>query len=164
MPTPSILILVYTSFLPLHDRYQLADAIDALADLGYTLRGELGIVGRHAFEHTTSQRATLPGGGLHGNGNFGDDDDGGGRRNVYVCMDDSPSLQNHLLLRDYLRQTPAAVAEYAALKWRLAGQYPNDVEGYCEGKTGLIVRMLAAAGWDDPDALTAIAVANQVCY
>ena len=121
---------------------QLAAAIEALAALGYTHEGEKGIAGRHAFEYS------------------GRPDDSGGRRNLYVCIEGAESLRNHLLLRDHLRSHPEAVAEYAALKKQLALRFPDDIDGYVEGKTELILRLLAAEGFGQ-ETLDEIAQANQ---
>jgi len=38
------------------------------------------------------------------------------------------------------------VAEYAALKLRLAHEHPGDIEAYLAGKRGFVGRVLAAAG------------------
>jgi GrpB-like predicted nucleotidyltransferase (UPF0157 family) len=52
-----------------------------------------------------------------------------------------------LAFRDYLRAHPDAGAEYAALKRRLASEFPNDRTAYTVGKTDFIARitMLARA-------------------
>lgn len=44
----------------------------------------------------------------------------------------------HLAFRDYLRAHPEAVAEYAALKIRLASEFGSDREGYTDAKTDFI--------------------------
>eukprot|EP01043_Picozoa_sp_COSAG02_P005521 COSAG02_NODE_150_length_33596_cov_61.953966_17_plen_375_part_00 len=120
---------------------ELQAAIDALRPLGYAHRGELGIAGRHAFQYMGPP-------------------DGGGKRNLYVCLEASDSLLNHLMLRDYLRSHPEAVAEYSAVKLENARRFSRDIDGYVEAKTGLIAQFLAAAGFD-PSALSAIVEANK---
>ncbi len=66
---------------------EIALAIERLATLGYVHRGNLGIEGREAFQRP----AHLP------------------PHHLYVCVQDSVSLRNHLALRDYLRSHPAAM-------------------------------------------------------
>lgn len=86
---------------------------------------------------------------------------GGGERNFYVCIDGADALKNHLVLRDHLRSHPEAIAEYSNLKARLAQQFPNDIDAYVDGKTDLIVRMLAEAGFGE-EGLDAIEQANRL--
>jgi len=65
-----------------------------------------------------------------------------------------------LALRDYLRSSASAAAEYAALKIRMAEVYPYDREGYVEGKTPFLETTTAKAladreigpGWQDTGA------------
>jgi GrpB-like predicted nucleotidyltransferase (UPF0157 family) len=53
--------------------------------------------------------------------------------------------QRHLTFRDVLRSRPKLVAEYSALKRRLAGQYGDDRVGYTEAKSPFIEAVLAQA-------------------
>ena len=41
-------------------------------------------------------------------------------------------------MRDYLWACPAEREAYGALKRWLAGQYPEDIEGYCDGKDSFV--------------------------
>lgn len=43
-------------------------------------------------------------------------------------------IERHLAFRDYHREHPAICEQYGELKSKLAGQYPNDIDGYCDGK------------------------------
>ncbi|MFN3390824.1 MAG: GrpB family protein [Meiothermus ruber] len=101
-------------------------AIERLGTLGYVHRGNLGIEGREAFQ----QPAHLP------------------PHHLYVCLQDSVSLRNHLALRDYLRAYPAAVQAYGALKKRLAQEHAHNIEAYIEAKSDLILSMLAQTGFE----------------
>lgn len=101
-------------------------AIERLGTLGYVHRGNLGIEGREAFQ----QPAHLP------------------PHHLYVCLQDSVSLRNHLALRDYLRAHPAAVQAYGALKKRLAQEHAYNIEAYIEAKSDLILSMLAQTGFE----------------
>lgn len=123
--------------------HQLAPVIHKLAAIGYEHRGNQGIEGREAFKyHKGITGAVLP------------------PHNLYVCIAGCTSLQNHLLLRNYLLANPAAVLQYAALKKQLAEKYPHDIDKYIEGKTAFIVGILARCGLG-ADALNRIAKANK---
>ena len=113
-------------------------AIAALAPLGYAHRGELGILGRHAF--------TRP------EGTFS--------HNLYVCVDGCESLHNHLALRDHLRAHPDDAATYGELKLALARRHPDDIDAYIEGKTAFIIGILSRQGMTG-DALERITDANR---
>ena len=45
---------------------------------------------------------------------------------------------HQLHVRDYLRACPAEREAYGARKRWLAGQYPEDIEGYCDGKDAFV--------------------------
>ena len=98
----------------------LLKVIERLVPLGYVHQGELGIQGRHAFFQQENESK------LH----------------LYVCLEGSLGLRNHLALRDYLRAHPSAVKEYSNLKKQLAQQYPNNIDCYVEGKTSFIAAIL----------------------
>lgn len=104
----------------------LEQAIAAMVKLGYTHKGELGIVGRHAFGYNGEDE--LP------------------KHNAYVCIEGADALQNHLLLRDRLRADSDAVSAYGALKMKLAGEFPEDIDAYIDGKTAFILGLLAEEG------------------
>jgi GrpB-like predicted nucleotidyltransferase (UPF0157 family) len=113
-------------------------AVGRLATLGYDHLGDLGIFGREAFRPPEGSPA----------------------HNLYVCRHDSPSLANHLALRDHLRGHPELAHAYGALKKRLAQAFPHDIDGYVDAKTDFIVGVLRAAGISDVD-LEAIERANR---
>ena len=104
-------------------RERVAEAIARLSALGYVHRGNLGIEEREAF--SSPQR--LP------------------AHHLYLCIQGSGPLVNHLALRDYLRRNPAAAAQYARLKKQLAAEFPDDVDRYGAAKTECIVAMLRSA-------------------
>lgn len=123
--------------------HQLAPVVDKLAAIGYQHCGNLGIEGREAFKYrkeTTGME--LP------------------AHNLYVCLAGCISLQNHLLLRNYLLANPAALAQYSSLKKQLAGKYEFDIDKYVEGKTAFIVDILGRCGLD-AEALKSITEANK---
>ena len=80
-------------------------AIERLAAIGYHHVGNLGVEGREAFESPPQPP----------------------QRHVYVCVQGGTALQNHLMLRDFLRKNSDAAAEYGRLKKQLAVQFPTDI-------------------------------------
>ncbi len=115
----------------------LKQIISALEELGYIYQGDLGIQDREAFKQVHSQVPNM-GSSIHWM-----------RHNLYVCIAGSIALQNHLYLRDYLRQHPIAVDEYSKLKVKLASKYPNDIDSYVKYKTPFITSILAQMGIDE---------------
>jgi len=112
--------------------------IERLARIGYAHQGNLGIDGREAFASPPG----LP------------------RHNLYLCPGDSPALRNHLAVRDYLRAHPGAADAYGALKKRLATRFADDIGGYVDGKTDMLLGFLRSAGLD-PAELETIERANR---
>jgi GrpB-like predicted nucleotidyltransferase (UPF0157 family) len=94
--------------------------IKKLETMHYKHLGDLGISGREAFRCLTEKPA----------------------HNLYLCIDGNIHLQNHLLLRDYLRKHPSVAQEYGALKKRLAHKYPQDIDAYTCAKTDFILKIL----------------------
>lgn len=105
------------------------DAIAALATVGFTHRGDLGVPGREAF----TRHADLP------------------PANVYVVLESCTAYRNHIGLRDYLRANPQLATEYGALKKQLAERFPDDIDAYIDGKTDFIVALLQRAGLGDEE-------------
>jgi GrpB-like predicted nucleotidyltransferase (UPF0157 family) len=103
--------------------------IAVLATLGSIHRGDMGIVGREAFHAP----ANLP------------------AHHLYLGHVDAPSIRNHLLLRDYLRQHPQAVIAYTQLKRDLAVRYGDDIDAYVAGKSQFIADVLTRQGMDVHD-------------
>lgn len=101
----------------------LCAAVNTLADAGWTPQGDLGVPGRQAF----TARPGLP------------------YHHLYVVISGSPPHLDHVLLRDYLRLHAEAVAEYSALKKRLAPLLTTDRQAYADGKAELIERLLSDA-------------------
>ena len=117
---------------------EMFSLIQRLQVLDYQHRGDLGIPGREAFkapEHLPSHH-------------------------LYACVQGNLALQNHLTLRNYLRQNPQAVQDYARLKHTLAEQFSQDIDGYVDGKTEFILAILKQADFD-ADALDLIQTVNQ---
>lgn len=77
------------------------------------------------------------------------------RTHIHVRRLGSFHQQFPLLFRDYMRLHPSDVEEYAALKYRLAGEYGSDRAGYVEAKMPLIWEIMKKAdkwaqetGWE----------------
>ncbi len=115
----------------------VAAASQALAGLGFTLLGELGIPLRWAFKEPERLAAT----------------------NTYVVVQGSLSLRNHLAVRDTLRTEPRLREQYAAVK-RQAGAIASNIDEYGRGKNAMVQRILATAGLTDAE--RASIDANQV--
>jgi GrpB-like predicted nucleotidyltransferase (UPF0157 family) len=72
--------------------------------------------------------------------------DASGTRTHHIHMVEAGFPQwDSLVFGDYLRAHPDVSAEYAALKRRLASQFPNDRVAYTEGKREFIERVKAVA-------------------
>ena len=112
--------------------------IELLGEIGYNHRGNLGVEDREAF----SQPDGLP------------------RHHLYLSPQGSLSLKNHLGLRDYLRTHPEKVREFSILKMRLAQQFPDDIDGYIDGKTDFVLGVLEEIGLAE-DELAAIGNINR---
>jgi GrpB-like predicted nucleotidyltransferase (UPF0157 family) len=61
-----------------------------------------------------------------------------------VCEVGSPFWSSHLAFRDALRGDEQLAQEYAALKRRLAQQFPYDRLAYTEAKEGFILSVIAS--------------------
>jgi GrpB-like predicted nucleotidyltransferase (UPF0157 family) len=104
-------------------RSALDPATDALVRVGYGPLGDLGIADRHAFVAPDSTP----------------------RRHVYVVVEGSLSLRNHLIVRGALRQSATLRDEYGQLKLDLA-QRVSNLGHYTEAKSELLQRVLRAGG------------------
>lgn len=62
---------------------------------------------------------------------------------LHLAPLDSQRFHDELAFRDRLREGPKLAERYAALKRRLASEYPNDREAYTDGKASFIAGALA---------------------
>lgn len=104
-----------------------------LEKLGYSHVGDLGIKQREAFKPTDSISNELP------------DFD----HNLYVCCSGNIAMLNHITFRDALRANQNLVEEYSSLKKNLAIKFQYDIDGYIEGKSDFISKVLGDAGFDN---------------
>ena len=117
----------------------IGEMVKRLEPLGYEHRGDLGIAGRDAFR----QQNALP------------------THHLYVCPTGSVGLQNHLIVRDYLRTHPEVRQAYGDLKKRLAVDFPTDIDRYLDGKTDLILAILQTGSLSAAE-LASIQAANRL--
>lgn len=66
--------------------------------------------------------------------------------NLYVCVEGSLSLRNHLSVRDLLRTDEALREEYGAVKMDLARKEWDNVNEYSVAKNEIVGKLLARAG------------------
>lgn len=132
----------------IEDTRHLAQIIEKLEQLGYKHVGDLGITGREAFKRLSDLTPMA--------GSFRQLP----KHNLYVCPANSLSLQNHLQLRDYLRNHPDTAKKYGDLKKQLAIKYAQDMDRYVEGKTEFITNILKLVGFSNND-LENIALQNK---
>ena len=122
--------------LIIEDHSALKPVTDILAKLGYEYMGDLGIKDRQAFKRTSSRTP----------------DDSSMRdwptHNLYVCINGSIALRNHLALRDFLRTNSQKAKEYGELKKRLVAANPFDIDLYIKNKTPFILEILKTLGFD----------------
>jgi GrpB-like predicted nucleotidyltransferase (UPF0157 family) len=65
---------------------------------------------------------------------------------LHLTEPGSDLWDERLAFRDALRADPGLVAEYGALKLRLAEAHPEDSEAYTAGKRDFVGRVLASSG------------------
>lgn len=134
--------------LVISERSELPKVIEKLEELGYQHRGDLGIKDREAFRQFSEYVPTESSGTIWQ------------KHHLYVCVQGSVALLNHLNLRDYLRTHPEKVQEYGRLKTQLAIRFPTDAEAYTQGKTAFILSILKETGFPN-DALQIIDAQNR---
>ena len=68
---------------------------------------------------------------------------------LHLVPVESALWDERVIFRDYLRSSPAAAAEYAALKAALAAEHPFDREAYTDAKGGFVRSILDRARGGD---------------
>jgi GrpB-like predicted nucleotidyltransferase (UPF0157 family) len=115
---------------------------------GYDARGDQGIPGRYAFRQCdptvpwTNPRRTWQ------------------EHHLYVCLQGSLALKNHLRFRDMLLANPALADAYGLFKMELAHRPDMDRPTYSRSKTAFILDTLSGAGFS-PGELRQIEEANR---
>jgi len=98
-------------------------AVALLAALGYRHLGDLGIAGREALLPPADETY----------------------HHLYVVVDGSTALADHVDLRDYLVSHPAAAQRYARRKYALAHLLETDRDEYVRQKGDLVEELLRRA-------------------
>ncbi len=107
------------------DIKMIARQTTAMKKLGYEAMGEFGLIGRRYF-----RKESLPGIRTH---------------HVHIYQTDSSEIKRHLAFRDYLMAHPEDAEKYSQLKQKLAQKYPDDIEGYMDGKHEFVKRIESKA-------------------
>lgn len=103
------------------DIAKIDEQCSAMTALGYKNMGEFGIPGRCFFRKHNEQGIRT--------------------HHVHIFNIDVTEIQRHLAFRDYMIAHPEDAIKYSDLKRELAKQYPDDIEGYVNGKDGFIKEM-----------------------
>ena len=98
--------------------------IGAMAQAGYTPRGEFGLPGRRYYVKGPAHARLV---------------------HCHIYQADNPEVERHLAFREYLCAHPAALDAYARLKLELAQAHPTDIVAYMDGKDALIKQLEAEA-------------------
>jgi GrpB-like predicted nucleotidyltransferase (UPF0157 family) len=102
------------------DNLSLVDACNPMMQqLGYQIMGEYGISNRRYFRKNS--------------------DTGDRLYHVHVFAKGDPSIERHLVFRDFLIQHPTWAEKYSDLKRELATAHPNSSRHYTEAKTELVM-------------------------
>jgi GrpB-like predicted nucleotidyltransferase (UPF0157 family) len=112
---PIIDILMEVSDIDLLDGYDLL-----MQGLGYIPKGEYGIAGRRFFIKGSEV--------VHSH-------------HLHVFQQGDKNIIRHLAFRDYLKMYPTVAREYSQLKFSLAQQFPEDIDGYIAGKDAFVKRL-----------------------
>lgn len=103
--------------LVVNDINKLESLSNQFEDIGYEVMGEFGITGRRYFRKGGDNRTHQ----IHA-----------------FQYNNIEEIERHLAFRDYLREHPEVCIQYGELKSQLAEQYPNDIDGYCDGKDNFV--------------------------
>ena len=94
---------------------------ERLEALGYTHQGDLGLLGREAFDLVDAgSKATLP------------------AHHLYVCERGVHELRKHLAFRDFMRQHAEWRERLSRLKRELCVKHKNDRQAYMDGKAKMV--------------------------
>jgi GrpB-like predicted nucleotidyltransferase (UPF0157 family) len=101
------------------------DAVNSgMVELGYDVRGECGIKGRHYYSKNTQSARS---------------------HKAHVCEISHSNVARQIAFRDYMRDHPKDAQEYAVLKMRLVNSNSKRMAEYLEGKQNYIERITQTA-------------------
>jgi GrpB-like predicted nucleotidyltransferase (UPF0157 family) len=92
---------------------KIDDYNEAMINLGYEPRGELGIPGRRYFSREEPEDVRT--------------------HHIHAFETGNIGIERHLAFRDYMIAHQKDAEKYADLKKQLAQQYPRDIDSYIEG-------------------------------
>jgi len=104
--------------LEVNEITRLDEREEAMVNLGYEPRGELGIPGRRYFSREEPEDIRT--------------------HHIHAFQSGNPGIERHLAFRDYMIANPEAALQYINLKRKLARQYPMDIASYVEGKESFV--------------------------
>lgn len=113
-------------------RPALPSTISALTSNGFVHKGEMGVPDRHII-----RREVTPAGEF--------------KRNIYICIQGSLALKNHLALRSVLRENDELRDEYGKVKMELAEKEWVHVDDYTRSKNKTVFNILQKAGLTDEE-------------
>ena len=102
------------------------DVVKALANIGYTHEGDLGIKDREAFKYSNKEHLM--------------------QHHLYVCPQYSEELHRHITFRNFLRENPDAVKKYGDVKTKAAELFFDDIDKYIAYKSPCIEEMYVQCG------------------
>lgn len=102
-------------------RDELDPVIKALEAAGYHCLGDKGIPDRYAFKPRDPNPS----------------------QNIYVCVEGTQALRNHLLVRDVCRASEKIRDLYGQRKLELSRQQWKDVDEYCAAKNDILAWVLS---------------------
>ena len=105
----------------------MADAIASIEGAGYRHQGDLGILGREAFEPVTEGTRALP------------------PHHLYACEASSLELRKHVSFREYLRAHPAEARRLADYKRRLVFEQHLSRPEYVQAKAAFVSELAEVA-------------------
>ena len=97
--------------------------------LGYQVMGGFGISGRRFFLKNNQEGVRT--------------------HHIHIFEVGSAQIERHLAFRDYLIAHPEDAQRYSDLKYKLAIEYPTDIDAYMDGKNSFIqaIDQKAAQWW-----------------
>jgi GrpB-like predicted nucleotidyltransferase (UPF0157 family) len=104
-----------------NDIDQVAGYSAAMVALGYEVMGEFGLPGRRYFRK--------------------DNAEGDRTHHVHTFQTGSFEIVRHLAFRNFMIAHPDCAQQYSNLKRALAAQYPEDIDGYMDGKDEFVKAM-----------------------
>ncbi len=108
------------------DILQVDQAEKEMQALGYTARGEAGMLFRRFFYKDNMPRT----------------------HNVHVFEQGNVEIDRHLMFRDWMRNHPDDRKNYADLKQRLAEKFTYDIDSYCFGKDQFVSEIDTKTGFN----------------